>query len=262
MSAPATALRPRSGSELIDAAFVILRRNYTEFVAIMAVFLVPGIVLSLLIPGPAGRLAEVFFRLLSLPAAGAVIAAASDAYLGREVTVGDSARRGASRWLSLFGAAFIQGFMIIVGFILLIVPAFIFFAWTAVMPAVVMLEHAGAGDSFTRSRALAKGDTLRILGMIGLTTLVVFMLTFAVTAGIAIMSGVGADGEARMAEAAGNVVTILVYPIVPVVTTLLYYDLRIRKEGFDLELLAGSLDAEPGTSAAGGGGATQRANRS
>ena len=37
-----------------------------------------------------------------------------------------------------------------------------------------------------------------------------------------------------------NVLTVPLYSIVAI---LLYYDLRIRKEGFDLELLASELDA-------------------
>ena len=40
-------------------------------------------------------------------------------------------------------------------------------------------------------------------------------------------------------------VTVLVYPMVPIVSTLLYYDLRIRSEGYDLELLSGELDGAP-----------------
>ena len=34
---------------------------------------------------------------------------------------------------------------------------------------------------------------------------------------------------------------VLAYPFLYVVTTVLYYDLRVRKEGFDLELLASTL---------------------
>jgi hypothetical protein len=39
--------------------------------------------------------------------------------------------------------------------------------------------------------------------------------------------------------------TVLVTPISSAATILLYYDLRIRKEGFDLEQLAQRLDPGP-----------------
>jgi hypothetical protein len=38
-----------------------------------------------------------------------------------------------------------------------------------------------------------------------------------------------------------SVLQIFIYPFIYVVMTVLYYDLRVRKEGFDLELLASSL---------------------
>ena len=38
-----------------------------------------------------------------------------------------------------------------------------------------------------------------------------------------------------------SVLQIFIYPFVYVVMTVLYYDLRVRKEGFDLELLASAL---------------------
>ena len=34
---------------------------------------------------------------------------------------------------------------------------------------------------------------------------------------------------------------IFLYPLIPIVQTLLYYDARIRKEGYDLELMAEGL---------------------
>ena len=42
---PATALRPRSATEIIDASFQLLRRHYTQLVAVAVVALLPYIVL-------------------------------------------------------------------------------------------------------------------------------------------------------------------------------------------------------------------------
>jgi hypothetical protein len=39
------------------------------------------------------------------------------------------------------------------------------------------------------------------------------------------------------------VAIVLVYPFLAVVSTLLYYDLRVRKEGFDLEVMSRELGA-------------------
>jgi hypothetical protein len=43
-------------------------------------------------------------------------------------------------------------------------------------------------------------------------------------------------------------ISVIVYPFLAIAQTLLYYDVRIRKEGFDIEHLASSgvpLDAAP-----------------
>ena len=56
---------------------------------------------------------------------------------------------------------------------------------------------------------------------------------------LAVLAG-GAEGSLlwRGIEA---LLQVLAYPFLYVVTTVLYYDLRVRKEGFDLELLASTL---------------------
>jgi hypothetical protein len=45
-----------------------------------------------------------------------------------------------------------------------------------------------------------------------------------------------------------NLVSLLLTPISAIAVTLLYYDFRIRKEGFDLEILSQSI-AGPATEA-------------
>ena len=52
----------------------------------------------------------------------------------------------------------------------------------------------------------------------------------------------------RSAEISGNVAGVLVvavYPFLASLLALLYYDLRIRREGYDLELMARALDGTP-----------------
>jgi hypothetical protein len=41
----------------------------------------------------------------------------------------------------------------------------------------------------------------------------------------------------------GAIIMCFAYPFLGVVTTLLYYDLRVRKEGFDLEVMTEQLAA-------------------
>ncbi len=41
------------------------------------------------------------------------------------------------------------------------------------------------------------------------------------------------------------IVRLLFYPLLTCVFTLFYYDLRVRKEGFDLEMLSGQVGITP-----------------
>ena len=59
------------------------------------------------------------------------------------------------------------------------------------------------------------------------------------------MAGVLGEETALLAVMlAVAVLQMLVYPFFYSLTTVIYYDLRVRKEGFDLEMLASSL--QPG----------------
>ena len=55
------------------------------------------------------------------------------------------------------------------------------------------------------------------------------------------MAGTGTGGSGLVAVALAGVVQMLIYPLFYCVLTVAYYDLRVRKEGFDLEVLASTL---------------------
>ena len=74
--------------------------------------------------------------------------------------------------------------------------------------------HAGGGDQRARGRAAARGD-----GHCFVTSSVATVVALAI----------------------GGMVQLFIYPLFYCVLTVTYYDLRVRKEGFDLELLASSL---------------------
>src|SRR5215212_5581400 len=97
------ALRPRSPSELVDAAFQILRAHYPQFVMCSALAYLPWLVVQLVWYSDPARLAtiapavSVAFGLgiwLVFALMGAVlVVCASQAYLGERVDVGDALRR-------------------------------------------------------------------------------------------------------------------------------------------------------------------------
>lgn len=237
----ATDLRPRSAVEIIDAAFQLMRRNYLEMVAVAGVIIVPLAALELLSP----LLLAVFFSMLrsffSLVAIGAIIYIASQAYLGEPVSIGDALRVLRSRLLPLLAASLIQALMILMGFMFLIIPGFLLTAWLFAMPTVVVLERRGPLEAIGRSYELASGFVLKIIGIFVLTYVIYFLIIAAFGALYFVLSALPRMGEQSIGFLI-NVFTVLALPLWACISVILYYDLRIRKEGFDLQVMARRLE--------------------
>lgn len=245
----ATALRPRSATEIVDAAFRIYGAHYTALLTATAVAFAPGLIAKLLLPAETDWVGELFQNLLGVIADGAVIAIVSEAYLGRaaDARTGLGALRG--RMGALLWASIGRNLLIGIGLVLLIVPGLIAVAWTFAMPMAIVLEGCDADDAFGRARELARGHVGRILATLALLIVLFFILLMTIAA---VLGGAGAvfgmgDG---LDGVFGDVALIVTYPLLSVGGTLLYYDLRIRKEGFDLEVMARELGGEAALSAA------------
>lgn len=113
---------------------------------------------------------------------------------------------------------------------------------TSLAAPAIVLERLSGWRGLVRSWKLVTGLFWRLLGirlLLGLITgiisaIVVFILSFA---------GVGLDTNGRfiLQEVASAFAAVFVSPITYIAVTLLYYDARIRKEGFDIEMLAQTL---------------------
>lgn len=130
---------------------------------------------------------------------------------------------------------------IIVGFVLLIIPGILFAAWLQFVTMVVALEGASPTEAFRRSKELGKGYYLRNLGIILLVSIIIgfplgltsFFLGFVLALLHFYPTGTGAIG---------GLLGVLVTPLIIISGVLLYYDMRVRKEGYDTVKLAEDLD--------------------
>jgi hypothetical protein len=113
---------------------------------------------------------------------------------------------------------------------------------TTVAPQAIVLEKLSGWKGIQRSWALSTGSGWRILGIRTLLTIIQVLVSYVVILPLGAVTG-GADlGTQQLVTQVGQAVTaVFVAPITLVTLTLLYYDLRIRREGFDIEMLAASL---------------------
>ena len=247
MASPA--LRPRSPSELVDAAFQIMRAHYPQFVMCSALAYFPWLVLQLIWYSDPAKLTSIspqasiafglgiwlVFALMSA----VLIVCASQAYLGDPVDVGVAVRQALPRMpLVLLGAILRYALMFVGLFFFFIGALYVLARYFAVTP-VIVLEGKGIGAAFSRSTELSRQRKWHIIGTLGLASLIYWVLAFGVQLASALF------GNLIVQALVGAVVTIMVYPVVAIAEALLYYDTRIKSEGLDIELMAGALEAAP-----------------
>lgn len=236
----APALRALSIGEILDTAFALYRREFGKMVLATLILVSPLLLIQAVVPlkylGITDRLGNIFV----LAAGAAVVLMASEQYMGRSIETGAAIRAVGSRFGSVWGAAFIQGIVVMIGLLLLIVPGIILLAWTFAMQQAVMIEGAGASDAFERSKSLARDSFWHIAG----TSIVAFLITFTAAIALGIASGFLIP-DPRWGLITINLLLVLLHPFAAVVSTVLYYDLRVRKEGYDVQLMAEQIGGSP-----------------
>lgn len=136
----------------------------------------------------------------------------------------------------------IVGFVIVLSVFAAIIAIYVRYA-LAIQACVV--EGLGPRASLKRSVFLSKGSRWRVV----VIYLVFVLLSVILGAGLgALAGGVGALLHNRIAAAvliylAGFIAGSITGPLATIGLSLLYYDERVRKEAFDLQLMLSSLDA-------------------
>jgi hypothetical protein len=243
--------RPRSATELVDAAFQVYRRDPMQFLLVTAVTYVPWMVLRLVLgisldPDRMSVSSAAIISLGSLLAygivSGAVTRVAHEVYLSGTADATAALRDIILRLPTLLVATVAKLVAVVGAALFLILPAlYPLAAYFAVAQAVV-LERRGVVDAMRRSSQLARD----LKGHILKTILLLFIINVAVSIGTGLPVAM-ADNHV-LDEVVSTTVAILVYPLFGITETLLYYDARIRKEGFDVELLAAAPPSPAGAS--------------
>jgi Membrane domain of glycerophosphoryl diester phosphodiesterase len=131
--------------------------------------------------------------------------------------------------------------------LLLIIPAAAFIAivvytrWLFAAP-IVILEHLGPVAALRRSWQLVRGSTARVFGITALVGLITGILGAALGALLSVITQFGDDNVRLVLNELATLISgVLIQPISLIVVVLLYYDVRIRREAFDIEMLAANL---------------------
>ena len=241
-----TAIRARSVSELVDAAFALYRRDAAAYIMVTAIASVPQMVTQLALLGQAGNpasggfiMAQFALAIVSLLSyalmTGVVMVLGSQVYLGGEADVARSIRIVVPKLGSLVAASIMRAILGVLGLLAFLVGVFYVFArWFAVEAAIV-LEDKDSSAAFARSSVLTDGRKWHVLKTLALGFLIYFVASIA-----AAMIGTMFSSQIVMVIV-GTAFSIFAFPVVGLLMMLLYYDSRIRAEGFDLQHMSQSM---------------------
>jgi hypothetical protein len=213
----------------------------------------------------------VLYYLASLVLTAGTVRIISDAYLGRTPRLREALSLGVSKLGPLIGVGFGKGIVVMLitvgtfgvttlavalaavnspASILLVIGSvaagfwfgtFVLCGYGVTTPVIVLEDLAGSFDAFGRSWALTRGFKGKVLGL----SMVALLLTNTLPS--LVLQGVGSALTAIL-PALGFVITALGYalpliltPVIAAVITLMYYDLRVRREAFDLQMLGEEL---------------------
>ena len=197
-----------------------------------------------------------------------LVHAASRRYLAMDLAIGESFRAG----ISASGRLFIAGVLVFLAIVavwavLLVVAAvtnqglafvvaipaaivataYLGCSWL-VAPVVVVVEKMGPISALGRAWRLSGGHRWRIFGiqiLLFILNLVLSLLIGGLFGGLAAFGQSGQQGQSSVSTVVQSLVnlasTIVWAPVEWIAFTVLYYDLRVRKEAFDLQLAAEAL---------------------
>lgn len=267
-------LRPRSVGEVLDAAVALYRAKFWPLMAATCVVVLPVAALTLLVQlsalpddydaglsvlGPSvesdtsgGQLAAMLVTFLLTGLATAFVTAAAtrivaDAYIRHSEPTARAVRNVARRMGSIAGLTVVVTLGTFAGMLACIIPGLVLQAvWSIAVPALI-LEGTRVFAALGRAFRLAQARFWLVLGVFWLTQLLITALSGGVVAALEIAL---LDRDAAHAQIVGQAVantfaSIVLTPFVATAVVALYFDLRIRAEAFDVQMMIASLDARP-----------------
>ncbi|MDX6548856.1 MAG: hypothetical protein QOG33_2406 [Gaiellales bacterium] len=243
--------KPMDLGAILDGSFSLYRRHFAVLVGAVGILTVPLALLAI----PFGPYALFLTGLAGLvtPAIAAIVV--GDVATGREPTIGGVWSRLGPLIVPLILTGILTWIVVILGTILLIIPGVLFYVWFALSAQAIAIEDRRYTGAMGRSRELVSGSWWRVFGILLLVAILGAIASQVVESALAAVLGalgVGNGFHGLRTGASGNVdlfpfvlsstiASLLVGPITALAAALLYFDLRLRKEGTDIAAAVESL---------------------
>lgn len=226
----------------------ILSQNFLIFFLIAAVANLPTVLLvqrgtvAMASGNPSGQAFAMFgigillSFVLGMISQAVMVHAAFQAMRIRPVSLGDSLKVGFARVFPVILLALIMGLLVGLAMMLLIIPGLILMTmWFVGTPACVV-ERTGPWTSLKRSAALTKGHRWKIFGLMMLLIIVSLIVSQLIEL---VLGQIGND----ILTILGTLLWMAIYgAYYSIAVVMAYHDLRVAKEGIDIEQIAAVFD--------------------
>jgi hypothetical protein len=260
-------LRPLTLAELLDRTFSLYRQHILVFIGLIALpnllmvgarilngAFVAGANPEDLGPALIGLGATFVLALLSMftmtISQAATMVAVSRLHLNQSVSIGGAFGSLRGRLFRICGISLAIIFLSALGLLACIVPGiYLMLRWSLAVPAAV-LENVGLGQAMARSTTLIEGWYGRVFMIYLLYFLLITSFQAALMLPAIVVAGMRDEtllNAPFWLQASLEIVQFfaqcLVGPLATISVALVYYDSRVRKEGFDLEHLLTQVEA-------------------
>jgi hypothetical protein len=246
--------------EILDRTFSLYRRHIVLFLGLVGIpqvlvmaFQLAQMALQQNYPGRFG-LADatglsidlvllVVSGVVYLFSQGGTIFAVSEIYLGRSITIAQALGRVQENLGFLFGVVVLNFLAMLGAAILFVIPGIYVACRLMICVPAALIEERGPSDSLSRSWDLTRG----FAGRAFMIFLLFFALALAANLLLVTPFTVGMATALRnpstlwlwliLAQVGARIAAILTQPILLIATSIFYYDLRVRKEAFDLQFM-------------------------
>jgi hypothetical protein len=225
--------------DVLSRAFSLFGAQWAPFIGLALVAYAPDFIFGLLVPKPSGALTLVSLVLQTVCGAlanAAIIYGVVQVLRGRGFTFSESIGSGFSRMGAVVGLSLLVGILVVLATLLLVVPGIIVWCVYAVAIPVCVVERLGPSASMSRSSFLTRGNRWRIFGIFALIIVasVVFGALFGALAAYV--------GGLVLVAVAVFLIQALAGAFNAVAVGVLYYQLRVAREGVDIENIASVFD--------------------
>jgi hypothetical protein len=215
-------MNPLSG--VLGEAWQMYKAYARHLLAIAFVIYLAAAVVAALLALAGGTVGALLGSLVEIVAAfllqATLVKAVQDVRDGRvDMSIGETVRAAVPYLGSVALASILAGIAIVIGLILIIVPGlFLITIWAVIVP-VIVIEGAGALDSFGRSHQLVRGRGWHVFGT--LVLVYVILLVVNLVLGLIFTALPHVLGAGLSSVIAGT----LIAPFLALVVTLVYYRL-------------------------------------